>query len=892
MSIAMSLQQIVQGTVYDNDSGLPLNEAKISIEELGLETYTDQEGHFEFQNIALDRFTIFVERDEYLGQEIHVVNLQDPLIVLMLKNSIELSEVVVTGKEGNKNGTTSTHIKRKALEHMQATNLQEVLQLAPGGLVQNPDFSNTNQVAIRQYAPDNLGSLGTSVIINGATLSNNANLQLTSSARSGSSAGFSTSSGGGVDLRNITADNVESIEVIRGIPSVEYGDLNNGALVVKTKAHKEPLQIKSRFNPKLTQFWAGKGFELDKNKGSLFADIDYTQSYDSETNKYQKYQRLTGSLQHTYISNSTNKWTLNSTLSVGYAKDSYDMDPDYVSDSVRTKSTDKYIRFVNNGSFDTNALFSRNINYTLSVNYAEQRGYQQQYYNADITAESYALENSTNEVPYLPSAYLSRMWVEGNPLNIHARINNKFYLSFGNFNHAILMGAEWKMDANYGSGKTFTRPPRNTSGAAYRERSYKSIPAMHQIGAFLQDKLTGHIKGSKLSITAGLRLDMIQPFEGNYTLNAVSPRINTFYELPIGLTLRGGYGITVKAPTLQYLYPGNAYFDFYSLNYYSSDPDERLALISTRVYPTANYDLKLSKTNKYELGTDIQLHAVRNDRLSLTGYYENTANGYSIATGLNAVKLANYPLYTVSEAPDGEPPILDDEVENRTRFVSYYAPTNNINRINKGIEFDLSLEEFKTINTSFKFNGAFTYTKSVNNDPYILQNNLADRETTRIGVFNSGRGSVNQRFVTTLRAIHHIPEVGFIVTLSAQTTWMDKDKYVGYNSLPIGYIPINTEETNPQIIYLTEQEIQAIDPNADADIYLPINEAYHIEEKWDPLWLFNIRLTKEFKGGLNFSFFANNFINHRPLQTSTRYPNTYYKRNIGFFFGSEISIKL
>ena len=207
-------------------------------------------------------------------------------------------------------------------------------------------------------------------------------------------------------------------------------------------------------------------------------------------------------------------------------------------------------------------------------------------------------------------------------------------------------------------------------------------------------------------------------------------------------------------------------------------------------------------------------------------------------------------------------------------------PSNNINRINKGVEFELDLGKFQSLNTSLNLNGAYTSTQSLTNNEYILQQNVAGRETTRIGVFAPGRGTVSDRLVTTLRAIHHIPELRFIVTLSAQTIWMDQNKYVGYDSLPIGYIPMTDSSENLDVVYFTEQERQSINNISDPDLFLAINDGYYIKEEWSPLWLFNIKLTKEFKGGLNFSFFANNFINYRPLESSTRYPNTFYIGNI------------
>ncbi len=754
--------------------------------------------------------------------------------------------------------------------------MQEVLQLVPGAVVTNPSFTNTTGASIRQYENDNLGSLGTAIIVNGATLSNNANLQAINTATSGGSASFSTSSGAGVDLRAITADNIESVEVIRGVPSVEYGDLLSGAVIVKTKAKKEPFQLKARFNPALTQFWAGKGLELNKNKGSLFVDLDYTQNLDNEVNKYRNYKRITGSAQYSRTIGARKIWFSNTTLALGYARDKYEMDPDYIADSTSSNARDISVRLSTNGHINFNKKISRRFEYVLSANYTSQEGYQQQQYTADITAESYAKYNTVQEVPYLRSTYTSRMWVSGKPLNLNGRMSNNFYLLTGEFNHSVLTGIEYRMDANFGSGKTFTRPPRNTSGAAFRERAYNEIPALHQAAIYLQDQITRNIGKARWQLTAGLRYDIVQPFDTDYHLSNLSPRINTTYRIPQGITFRAAYGITSKAPTLLYLYPESAYFDFYSLNHYATNPDERLALIATRVYNSENHQLRLTKNKKFEIGVDINLRAINpTSRLSLTLYHEHTADGYSMSTTLESVEFSNYPVYTIVERPVGQKPILSNVVGSNTRFVSFFIPSNNNNRYNKGVEFDLNLGRFNAINTSFNISGAYTYTKTKTNNHYILQQNLADRVTTRIGVFAAGRGTIDDRIISTIRAIHNIPQLRFIITLVGQTIWKDADQYIGYNAYPLGYIPFDNEGNDPRIIYLTEKEISEIDPVRDADIYQNINSTTFVRNSWKPLWLFNLKLTKEFKSGLNFSFFANNFINHRPLQAGTRNPNIY-----------------
>lgn len=878
----------ITGNVLNKVTREPIADVQIYIQELSLETYTNAQGQFLFKNIPSRNLAFFLIHGDYIITEFNYTPDLEEINIDLKPNSLELNEIVIIGQEDKKSQSTSTVINRKAIEHLQATNLEDILQLSPGGLVTNPSFAHASQANIRQYQADKLGSMGTAIIINGATLSNNANLQTTSTATAAGGATFSSTSGSGIDLRSISADNIESVEVVRGIPSVEYGDLNAGAILVQTKATKDPLQIKSRFNPKLTQFWAGQGLELNNNNGVLFLDTDFTQNTTNETNKNNKYNRATFNAQYTNTFGKAKHWRTNTTFSYTYAQNKQGLDPDFAIDSLKHDNKDHFLRFVTNGNITLDKKISRNIKYTLATSYGIQKGYQQRYYTADVTAESDALTDQIQTVPYLPSSYLSKMWVDGKPLSIQAKLTNAFDFYTAGISNNILIGTEYKLDANYGNGKTFTRPPRNTSGAAIRERAYNSIPSLHQLSFFIQDHINGQLANWKYNLYAGLRYDVVQPFGSDFNLSALSPRLNIALTAPHNMTFRAGYGITSKAPSLLYLYPEPAYFDFYSLNYYAQSPVDRIAMISTRVYDTTNTDIKLSKTNKYEVGFDYMFDSKNKRRFSINMYYEQTKNGYSMSTTLDEVNFATYPIYEVQQNINNQIVHIKDQ----TRFISYYGPTNNINKTNKGVELDLDLGKVNPINTSFSITGAYTYTQNKTNNNYILQQNIANRETTRIGVFAAGRGTVNERLSTLIRAIHHIPELRLVVSLSAQTIWKDQNKYIGYDSIPIGFIPFKNNDQHPDITYFTASERQSINKIDDADIYLNISDETYIKEKWNQLWLFNLKLTKEFKSGLSFSFFANNFINYRPLQSSTRYPNTFYKKNIEFFFGTELSFKI
>lgn len=105
--------------IIDQISRQVIMGAKVTIKEIGLETYTDQRGHFAFAPIPLRKFTMTIEHDNYITKELDILdyNSKKVLRYSLVPNSLKMDEVVVIGKKSNQNSSTSTLINRKAIEH-------------------------------------------------------------------------------------------------------------------------------------------------------------------------------------------------------------------------------------------------------------------------------------------------------------------------------------------------------------------------------------------------------------------------------------------------------------------------------------------------------------------------------------------------------------------------------------------------------------------------------------------------------------------------------------------------------------------------------------------------------------------------------------------------------
>lgn len=650
----------IKGKIYDAKTKENLFGVVATIPDINVWFVSGDGGTYKLEKIPAGEYTICYARIGIQEKKIKVklepgqiIELNVPMNYL----SLAIDEIVVTAKENPNQLSTSSLIETQAIEHIQASSLGDVMQLLPGQVSKNPDLNTSNQANLRSTTsdPDNnkIDAFGTAVIMDGAPISNNANLQATNTAQIGAEGYFSTVSGGGVDLRQIPTDNIESVEIIRGIPSVKHGDLTSGAIIVNTKAGVTPFVGKVKFNPNTKQAYLGKGLKLKDDRGSINVDFDYAYSQSDVRLSSPSYNRLTGKL--TYSNTFFDQKLYSTTKLSGFR--TYDEDRDKDGTSLEKRySKDLGFRLTTSGKLRLKKKFSNCINYNITVDYKDQESYNRSLNSGSITPLASSLVNETYQAIYLPSEYYTGYYIDGNPFNLFASIDNNFHIKLGGFHNKIMIGINYTIDANWGDGKYFDENYYPSS--SLRPVSFKDYPALHHLSYYIEDMVRTKLFNKTLKVQAGLRFDNIQPenpVKGEFG-QVLLPRINLTYHISNNLTLRGGYGKTSKSPSLVYLYPDPAYFDALSFNMYSSKyPDESLAIITTNVYHPDNSNMKPSEMTKIEGGI---CYKIKNNVINITAYTETLEGGYSFK---DVMALTAYPQYEIfSYIPgSGEQPTLD-----------------------------------------------------------------------------------------------------------------------------------------------------------------------------------------------------------------------------------------
>ncbi len=895
-SIAVMAQKNVPGfdinvTVVDAGNKEPIIMGSVMLQPLGQQAVTDADGKAYIKNIPAGTYTLTAT---YVGYETFTTNVKVDgkslnMRIEMKEASLMLNEVSVTAKQSVAGTSTASIIGRQAIDHLQASSLADVMQLVPGQLMGNNDLTQQKNLQLREVSPNNTTSaFGNSVVIDGVPISNNGNVT------QGPITEFT-----GTDLRNIAADDINEVEVVRGIPSAEFGDLTSGMVIVHSKAGVTPWQIKAKVNPAQMNYSVGKGERFGR-AGIFNASFDYAQAWGDPRMKTNSYHRYTGSLGWSYDIN--RKWNINTKVRYVLAKDWTGDDPDATVEGTDTKNTNQTISITHNGRIQMEKFFARTVNYTigLSFNSTDRRKEGYTSFSGNLNPILTAMETGYYEVPYESRNYRAVSYTESRPGNVYAKISDRFYIQSGKVRQTFKVGAEYHYDWNNGRGyyNEDDRYPLEPNSDG-RPRAYSDIPGLHQIAAYAEDQLVWTFnKVNRLRATMGLRFTAMQPF-ADVATTSLSPRLNLAFSLTKWLDLRAGIGLNSKTPGLNYLYPDKSYTDHQA----APNSDNNTVLYHTYVYNVQySKDMKNATTTKVEAGFDIRLR--NGKKLSVLGYIDNTPDGFGNKTEY-VTYTANY--YPKSYYTDQSVAPLRSDIY----FITTGAIGNTNHSRNRGVEIDMDFGTWKLLRTSFYLSGAWQESKSWStnmnseslNSKYLPQSYVSARTTPFKVVYPNGLDdtyTMYRRLVTTLRTVTHIPELRMVASLTTQVIWHNWNDSYSIDKDPIGWIDTNCNyhaiDSEMLAGYLGMDGVYY--PTAPANqqyvgIHNLMNRYINIENESSPItWNIQARLTKELGkiGGL--SFYVNNALYYEPFIQGNSASKTRTQYNTGLSFGAELYFNL
>ncbi|MDE5612146.1 MAG: TonB-dependent receptor plug domain-containing protein, partial [Odoribacter sp.] len=730
---------------------------------------------------------------------------------------------------------TSSKIGRQAIDHLQATSLADLMQLLPGQLLKENSFmTSPEQFYLRTLRSDANNAFGVSIMVDGMPMSNNTNLN---------SNEFNVV-GGGYDLRKIGTDNIESVEVIRGVPSVEYGDLSAGAVIVKTSTGESPWHIRAKVNPSIIQSSLNKGWKLGKKRSTLNGSFDYLRSSGDPRLKTRSFDRVNGSLAY---SNTLGIWRMTTRAAYSGIVDNAKQDPDEVDYGIYTKNKDYTLKFSHEGSFAFNRALSRTLRY--NVGYTMGRS---DYFTSAIVSSAMgrrtiytAKEEGIHEAIVLPASYSTSGGTIGKPENLFSKASNEFFVKSGILNQRFNMGVEYQYSRNRGKGDYNTNDALPLKPTSARPRGFWEIPALHQLSAYFEDNISLNIKHFPVKIQAGVRYTNLQPGKDE-SVWSLSPRVNVALSPAEWLDVKAAFGKNAKTPGLTHLYPDLKYVDRTIVNYGTGNPDEQLMMYDTRIIKVDNSKLKNSTTTRYEVGFDVKLP--KGKVLSVSAFQDRNDLGFGGASNYVTYAFDYYDTSNGGVVPSGEgkPAIDYSKPCRRDTVMTTTGETGNTSgSLNKGIEFDFEFGRINPIRTNLYFRGGYMRTESYSSKMLYSRpvGYSGDSDTPPLLVMypSKRQKDIQEQFSTQLQAVCHIPRLKMVASAVFQVVWYSYSKSTNLKRVPVGYLTNKLE-------YREITEAMLNNPDARIEGYLLkdqiIDPRVKDGMKQPPLCMLNLRLTK------------------------------------------------
>ena len=555
VSLAWGQTFAFRGTVLDEQTHKALDYATIQLfveKQFAYGGITDANGHFELLHIHPGTYRIIIS---YLGydsteKEIKVVGNTSDIFYLKPSN-MALNEVVVTASE-SKRATSASIVDRTAMKHLQPSSFSDLMELVPGGKSADPQMGQANLIRIRETGKtEDISSLGVGFYIDGIFQNTDANLQYMPSSTSAVNATSTMSKG--VDMRTIPTDNIEKVEIIRGIPSVAYGNVANGAVIIQRKTSESPLSARFKADKTSKLFSVGKGFRLDGNgRYVLNTDLSYLDSKIDPRNSVKNYTRLTASarLDGKWLWNERNiHWNLSTDYTGSFDDAKRDKDATVKEDSYKSDFSSFKMAGKWNLKF-SNHSWIREIHAATSVSWQWEKMRETKSVSLNRPA-AIATQTETGESDgiYLPYNYVAQMEIDGKPLYVTVSARTHLAFPLGGLQNRMNLGVEWNYQKNLGKGQVFdvTRPI--SEGLSTRPRRFKDIPGLQPFAFYAEEVLNLPVKRHKLAFTAGIRLQSLLGLDRKYEMQGkIYPdlRLDLQWSLPTSngwnIAFSGGLG--------------------------------------------------------------------------------------------------------------------------------------------------------------------------------------------------------------------------------------------------------------------------------------------------------------------------------------------------------------
>ncbi|MGD2135704.1 MAG: TonB-dependent receptor, partial [Gemmatimonadales bacterium] len=795
-------QATVHGRVLDQ-AGAPVSGVTVQVEGTTLVAVTNDAGGYRLDGVPPGPQVLRARR---LGFAMARVPVTVPpsgdleVVIRLATVPLRLEGLTVTADAtGRAEGeiATATVIETDAIRHQTATSLRGVLELLPGVELEAPTLGNVQQFSLRAVPTSgiagstsaaDLAAFGTLIVLDDVPLSNNANLQ---SLGPRGEIGFTTSAGGGVDLRQIPAATLERVEVIRGLPSVRYGDLTQGVIIVDTRVGAFEPEVRVQYDALTVEATTLGGWDLSASHG-LTANFDFARTRTSPGVTDDYANRFAGQIRHAArlggsVADGTGPGlTLDSRIDFYRLADDRPENPN-TRPGYASRARDAGLRISERARLRFASGLA--LSATLSATRLWQRSFARAQRSRGAMPFTDRLTAGRAEGWFVLGPYTSELTVDGGPWQAYGRLEAEAQPRWLGLAHDLRAGAEFRREWNNGEGYQFDVefPPQvlfNGVQGYDRPRSYQTIPALATSALYLDDRIAGVLVGNVgYALQLGLRLDVLHE-DGSWLPDprdvVLQPRVSAEVSPLRWLRFRGGWGRAAKAPSLADLYPAPQYNDVVNVNWFANVPEERLAVLTTFIFDPTNPDLMFSTGEKAEAGFEV---GTGGSVISLVAFRDRIEGGVGIRQDLTSLLREHYQL-TDSVTGNGIPPeIIEPPSGADTVPVLIQRPANHLRVVSEGLELTATLPEIPSLRMRIQVQGALVRTDWSSEAIHVgSATRFSDFQLSQVqqrAPYWQGVHERGEKRLITYRLIHHQPSLGLVITATIQHNLKDFRDDVG-----------------------------------------------------------------------------------------------------------------
>ena len=797
----------ISGKVLEAQNEEPVAFAGVVIEGSSVSTVTNGDGYFRLQHLTPGTYKLQIRCLGYASQSI-TVRLTDQDISLLEarlpRKSLALDEVAVIAKRKANDATTTYSMDRTVLDHLQGTSVADAISLLPGEQTNQAPNLTAGQIITLRGASQEMGNpaFGTVIEMDGVRLSGNAQLRT-----------------GGQDVRNIGNSNIERIDVISGVPSVEYGDFTNGIVKIVSRKGVSPLTVDFSIRPQTQTYALSQGFKLWRHAGIVNLSYERARSVSDLASPYTSYIRNAFSVRysHTLFTPRERQFSYDLGLNANVGGYNSEADPDAYKNDFH-KVRDNAFRLHLDLCYRAHSPWLSELKWGGTFAYADNQDEEQ--VNRSASAQEPAIHTLTGgyqvasqyedkpnaPILMLPTGYWDQYAaIDDKPMKYSAFVKARWSHRFRDLQSNLLVGGEWKGEQNLGHGLHYG-DMRYTP--TWRPYDFSQLPQMNNMAVYAEEDFMARFSRSHLQLKAGIRSDQTLLSGSAYSrVNSWSPRVNVRYHFAEsttgflrGITLRTGWGKAVKLPSFQILYPQESYVDRLAFVSTSTHDNKAYYAYHTTVNkPLYNGALKWQYHTMREVGADLKFNGFD---LSLNFFYNSMYRPYQTVhqytpfdysyTDQKVLEKCPIPVpdrrfqidaqtgrVTVTDQSGSFPAmLLPAQTIEDFDMNTMYRNGSSSSRI--GLEWVLDVHKLPAIHTSFRLDGKYYHYKGLDEQmaPYRAMHRMSNGQPYKfIGYYLGGNTNFNgfksDLLNMNLTVVTHVPKIRMIFSLRFEGTFLN-----------------------------------------------------------------------------------------------------------------------